>query len=57
MNKTECVRKERRNININIKIGKSLSTWLHTEKLSPTVILVKACQEMGWTKENDKPKK
>ena len=57
MNKIDCKRKERKNININIKIGKSLSTWLHTEKLSPTVILVKACQEMGWKNEDVRKQK
>jgi len=56
MEKENCIRKERKvfqkRVYINLRIDEKISNWINDNKLSPTLIFVNACKELGFKEEN-----
>jgi len=51
LKKEDCkkrMRGEPRDINVNIKVAKSLSKFMNKEELSPTAMLYNAAVELGY---------
>jgi hypothetical protein len=50
-----CKRKERKTfgkrVYINLRIDERISQWINRENLSPTLIFVNACKELGFKEE------
>jgi len=48
--KTGKKSKDRKDINVNIKITNNLNSWIKSNKYSPTRIFEKACEWLGYNK-------
>jgi len=50
MEKEKCQKIELRDVNISIRITQSMSDFIKKEKLSPSMIMVNALEDLGYVK-------
>ena len=55
INKQKCVRKELRDVVITVRVTKSMSKFMKDQKLSPSMVMINALEELGY-KEDQKEK-
>lgn len=48
INKEKCKRKELRDVKVSIRITKSMSKFMKEQKLSPSMTLISALEDLGY---------
>ena len=49
INKQKCVRKELRDVVITVRVTKGMSKFMKEQKLSPSMVMINALEELGYT--------
>ena len=56
INKQKCVRKELRDVVITVRVTKSMSKYMNDQRLSPSMVMINALEELGYTEDKQKEK-